>query len=110
MEQVTHLLFANDTLVFCRDSKEQLAYLSWVLLWFEALFGLKINMQKSSIMPVGNVVNLDDLALKVGCRTRTLPTTYLGLPLGMRHNATAVWDVISEKAGPLKKAIYLKRR
>ena len=42
-------------------------------------------------------MNLDDLALKVGCRTRTLPTTYLGLPLGMRHNATKVWDVVEEK-------------
>ena len=48
-------------------------------------------------MPVGNVVNLDDLALEVGCKTGTLPTTYLGLPLGMRHNATKVWDVVEKK-------------
>ena len=41
-------------------------------------------------MPMGNVVNLDDLALKVGCKTRTLPTSYLGLPLRMHHNATKV--------------------
>ena len=48
-------------------------------------------------MPVGNVVNLDDLALEVGCRTGTLPTTYPGLPLGMRYNATEVWNVVEEK-------------
>ena len=97
MEQITHLYFADGTLVVCRDSKEQLAYLSWILLWLEALSGLKIKLEKSSIMPVGNVVNLDDLALEGGCRTGTLPTTYLGLPLGMCHNAIEVWDVVEEK-------------
>ena len=68
MEQITHFLFADDTLVFCKDSKEQLAYLSWILLWFEALFGLKINLEKSSIMSVGNVLNLDDWLLRWGAR------------------------------------------
>ena len=63
--------------------------LSWILLFFEALSRLKINLEKSSIISVGNVGNLDDLALEVGCRTRTLPYYLLGpFPLGMRHNAT----------------------
>ena len=75
-EQITHLLFADDTLVFCNDTREQLAYLSWVLLWFEAISGLKINLEKSSILPVGTVENLEDLAAELGCRKGNLPTTY----------------------------------
>ena len=82
--QLTHLLFADDTLVFCSDSRDQLAYLSWILLWFEVISSLKINLDKSSILSVGDVENLEVLAAELGCRTGTLPSTYLGLPLGMR--------------------------
>ena len=38
----------------------------------------------------------------------TLLTTYLGLPLGMRHNATEAWDVVEEKFR--KKLVLWKRQ
>ena len=76
--QITHLPFMDDTLVFCSESRDQLAFLSWILLWFEEISGLKINLDKSSILPVGDVVNLDVLAFELGCRIGVLPSTYLG--------------------------------
>ncbi|RVW57156.1 LINE-1 reverse transcriptase-like [Vitis vinifera] len=45
--KITHLLFADDTIVFCEAKKEALLYLGWVLFWFEAASGLKINLDKS---------------------------------------------------------------
>ncbi|RVW36396.1 putative ribonuclease H protein [Vitis vinifera] len=48
---ITHLLFADDTIVFCEAKKESLLYLSWILLWFEAASGLKINLEKSMVIP-----------------------------------------------------------
>ena len=66
--QVSHLLFADDTQVFCEDSRDKIMYLSWVLLWFEALSGMRINLDKSSILPVGDEENPDLLALKLGCK------------------------------------------
>ena len=44
---IIHLLFANNTLVFCRDSIEEMVHLSWPLLWFEAISRLKINWRKA---------------------------------------------------------------
>ena len=50
---ISHLLYADDTLIFCEDDLEQLKFLSWILMWFEAMSGLKINLAKSEIIPIG---------------------------------------------------------
>ena len=94
---VSHLLFADDTLVFCDSSQDEMAYLSWLLMWFEALSGLRINLDKSEILPVGRVENLELLALEVGCKVGRLPTSYLGIPLGANHKSVAVWDGVEER-------------
>ena len=79
---ISHLLFTDDTLVLCKDSEEQMFFLSWILMCFEALSRLRVNLEKSVILPVGDVENLDQLACELGCRVETLLSTYLGLPLG----------------------------
>ena len=33
---ISHLLFVDDTLVFCEASQDQISYQSWLLMWFEA--------------------------------------------------------------------------
>ena len=54
-------------------------------------------MEKSVIMPVGPVENVDQLALELGCKVGALPTIYLGLPLGCQQASTSVWDGVEEK-------------
>ena len=54
-------------------------------------------MEKSSILPVGKVENLERLALEHGCKIGSLPTAYLGLPLGAKHSSTSLWDEIEER-------------
>ena len=51
---------------------------------------MRINLEKSSIVPVGDVESLDLLTLERGCKVGSLPTTYLRLPLGARHKSTKV--------------------
>ena len=71
--------------------------LNWMLLWFEAIPGLNINLEKSLILLVGNVEDIEGLARELGCQYGILPTTYLGLPLGVRRNSTSVWDGVEER-------------
>ena len=66
-------------------------------MWFEAISGWRINLDKSEILPVGRVENLEALALEFGCKVGRLPTSYLGLPLGAQHKSVAVWDGVEKR-------------
>ncbi|RVX10542.1 LINE-1 retrotransposable element ORF2 protein [Vitis vinifera] len=93
---VSHLLFADDTIVFCEARKEYLTYLSWILFWFEAASGLRINLEKSEIIPVGEVEEMEEMAAELGCKVGSMPSVYLGLPLRAPNKSTAVWDGVEE--------------
>ena len=94
---ISHLLYADDTLLFCGANKDQLKFLSWILMWFEALSGLRIKLNKSEILPVGSVDNVLELAAELGCGIGSLPSSYLGLPLGAKHKAVGVWGIVEDR-------------
>ena len=66
-------------------------------MWFEAISGLRINLRKSEIIPMGKVHNVELLGAELGCGLSSLPTTYLGLPLRAPHKSEGVWDSIEER-------------
>lgn len=94
---VSHLLFADDTLIFCGIARDYLHYLRCVLLCFGAMSGLKINLAKSKLALVGNVSNMNSLARIMGCRVSSLPIKYLSLPLGAPFKAKPIWETIIKK-------------
>jgi hypothetical protein len=59
---VSHLLFADDTLVFCGANASQIRHLGALLVCFEAAAGLKVNLSKSALVPIGYVENVGQLA------------------------------------------------
>lgn len=94
---ISHLLYVDDTLIFCDADKTQILYLNFTLLLFEALSGLHINMRKRGIYPVNNVLNVEVLTGIMGCSIGTLPTTYLDLLLGAKFKNCDIWNGVVEK-------------
>ena len=66
-------------------------------MWFEAMSGLRINLHKSDIIPIGPVDNVEELAKELVCGVGSISTSYLGLPLGAPHKAVGIWDAVEER-------------
>ena len=81
----------------CDASREQLLYIRMVLIFFEAITGLKVNVGKSEIVPVGEVGNMDALARILCCKVGRLPMSYLGMPLGAHFKDVSIWNPVLER-------------
>ena len=59
--------------------------------------GLRINLSKSVIIPIGEVPNVNVWAHFFACRVDYLPSSHLGLPLSASYKSKVVWDLIVER-------------
>ncbi|XP_073263045.1 uncharacterized protein [Populus alba] len=92
---LTHLQYADDSLIFLPNDFPSLLHAKRILCWFEIISGLKVNFYKSSLIGI----NLDNdytssLANSVFCRSDTFPIRYLGLPLGANPNRLSTWKPV----------------
>ncbi|XP_026445476.1 uncharacterized protein LOC113346118 [Papaver somniferum] len=90
---ISHLKFADDTIIFFKETKEEVRKLLIILLLFEVLTGLKLNSEKSSITSIG----ADDIVQELGCKLDFLPITYLGMPIGAGRRSVVIWEVVIQK-------------
>ena len=94
---ISHLLFVDDAILFCDAMKEQLLDIRMVIIFFKAIIGLKVNIGKSEIVPMGMVGSLNALASVLGCNIGRLLIVYLGMPFGAHFNDSLIWNSIIEK-------------
>jgi len=110
--KVSHLLFAADTIVFCDNHCEKIVNLRCILIWFQAVSGLTVNLTKSSILPVGQLDIVQILAGVLGCKIDSFPITNLSLLLSAKFKEKALWDPVIgrfEKRLSSWKAAYLSK-
>ena len=55
----------------------------------EVILGLKINLEKSELIPIERVKNVVELAFELGCRVGELPSTNMGLSLSAPFRSIA---------------------
>jgi mannosylglycoprotein endo-beta-mannosidase len=89
---ITHLQYADDSLIFLPNDFPSLLHAKRILRWFEIISGLKVNFYKSSLIGI----NLDNnytssLANSVFYRSDTFLVRYLGLPLGANPSRLSTW-------------------
>ena len=64
---------------------------------FEGVSGLHINWRKSMLFPIIEVTDKEELSRILRGEVGTLPTTYLGVPLGDKSNSMNIWISVMEK-------------
>ena len=90
---VTHLQFADDTLILAEKSWANVRSMHVVLILFESLFGLKVNFTKSQLVGV-NVHEswINEAALVMRCKVKSIPFVYLGLPISGNVRLLSFWE------------------
>jgi len=92
---LTHLQFADDTIIFGEKSWLNVCTMRAVLLLFEEVSGLKVNFNKSLLTGV-NVSDswLSEAAMVMNCRRGTIPFVYFGFPIGGDSRKLCFWKSV----------------
>nr|CCA66235.1 hypothetical protein [Beta vulgaris subsp. vulgaris] len=96
--KLSHLQYADDTLIFCAPRIDYLQNIKKVLILFHLASGLQINFHKSSLIGI-NVSNqwMKDATASLLCKGGSLPFNYLGLPIGGDSSRIKTWEPILER-------------
>lgn len=107
--KLTHLQFADDTLVFCKPNLKDVMGVRRVPRAFEMTSGVKINFHKTVICGVGlNDEELKSFASVLKCKSQKFPIKYLGMPLCVSPRLNSSWKDVIEKVR--KRLASWKRR
>jgi hypothetical protein len=96
--RLTHLQFADDTLIIGEKSWRDVRSMRAVLLLFEEISGLKVNFHKSMLTGVNvNETWLAEASMVMNCRRGSIPFVYLGLPIGGDAKKLSFWKPVVDR-------------
>ncbi|GKV32614.1 hypothetical protein SLEP1_g41208 [Rubroshorea leprosula] len=95
--KISHLQYADDTLLFGTATEENVWAMKSILRTFELVLGLKINFNKSQLIGIGVKEEwLEKMAWILCCKKGVLPFKYLGVPIGGRSGKLSFWKPVLE--------------
>ncbi|XP_016172720.1 uncharacterized protein LOC107615123 [Arachis ipaensis] len=96
--ELSHLQFADDTILFCPPETETIVNYKRLLRYFELMSGLSINFDKSNLISVNCEQGWIDHACRLlGCQQAALLVRYLGISLGANPRLVKTWKPIIDK-------------
>jgi hypothetical protein len=92
---VSHLQFADDTLLLGSKSWANVRALRAVLTVFADMSGLKVNFNKSMLVGINIAESwLNEAASILNCKVGKVPFLYLGLSIGGNPSRLAFWEPV----------------
>ncbi|KAL6516895.1 hypothetical protein OROHE_018183 [Orobanche hederae] len=95
---VSHLQFADDTVLMGEAKSDNTRIMKRILRNLELISGLKVNFEKSGLFGV-NIAEetLSDMAAILGCEVGKLPIPYLGIKVGVNQRKGETWSSVIQK-------------
>lgn len=113
-DKISHLFFSDNTLVFCLPDDVYLLDLHCILLCFQAVSDLNINLAKPKLVRLGEGSISDRLAKIIGCKEVKLLMKYLEMPLGAIYKDVRTWHpivaMIERRLSRWKRSLLSKER
>ncbi|GKU93427.1 hypothetical protein SLEP1_g7022 [Rubroshorea leprosula] len=95
--RLTHLQFADDTILFSEASEANAWAMKCVMGSFEMISGLKVNYDESWLCGLNvDSERLEDMATIMNCSVSNIPFKYLGVPVGANTNRISTWAPVIE--------------
>lgn len=96
---VTHLQFANNTIIFLKANQDNVKRMDLCLEIFQVILGLKVgvNVEENVLLCFVDLM---------GCSVGKWPIKYLGMPLGGNPRVVAFWDLVVKR---FLKGLHLRR-
>lgn len=90
------LKFANDTILLCEASWDNLWTIKTIFRSFELVSGLKVNFFKSCMLDINTDAHFLNCASDfLSCSVGNLPFKFLGIPVAANPRRTSTWDPIA---------------
>jgi hypothetical protein len=84
--EISHLQFANDTLIMGESSWSNIWAVKAIFNFFELMSALKVNYHKSVLVSFNNTIQwMNGAASALNCKSGSYPFIDLGLPIGGDH-------------------------